>query len=189
MFVEDMCPLFRHYTLHSIFARHHLHNDETGSFTHSALISLLLQNVLELSCNFVSVKTISYYDEHVSIFLWCFFWPVGETQIKTSYPESEEWSRFNCTMGSMAQFCFSLDTHQELSSLLLTGAPSEGNPNPDARRVQSWLRKTVPGREPRPGVLQNLFPLLHNLFSKCDLPADATAEQITCMPFVNQSGM
>ncbi|CAI8038177.1 hypothetical protein GBAR_LOCUS21289 [Geodia barretti] len=156
-----MCPLFRHYTLHSIFARHHLHDDETGSFTHSALISLLLQNVLELSCNF----------------------------IKTSYPESEEWSRFNCTMGSMAQFCFSLDTHQELSSLLLTGAASEGNPNPDARRVQSWLRKAVPGREPTPGVLQNLFPLLHNLFSKCDLPADATAEQITCMPFVNQSGM
>ena len=112
---------------------------------------------------------------------------MGETQIKTSFPESEEWSRLNCTMGSMARFCFSLDTHQELTSLLLTGAPSNGNPNPDAPRVQSWLRKTVPGREPIPGVLQNLFPLLHNLFSECDLPADATTEQITCMPFVNQS--
>ena len=98
--------------------------------------------------------------------------------MKTSCPESEEQSRINCTLGSMAQLCFDLDTPRELFSQLTTGT-TRGLLT--GENVESWLKQIIPGRQPRSDVLETLtYVVLPATFLDCNIPVNATADQINC---------
>ena len=105
-------------------------------------------------------------------FIWLFL-----MQVKTSNQENEQLSGLNCTLSSLGQFCFRLDTSEELVDQLTTGATASIL---KGKNVESWLRKTVPDRQPQSSVLQTLSSVLLSTFIHCSIPFNATANQIHC---------
>ena len=101
-------------------------------------------------------------------------------QVKSSFPENEEISAINCTVSSIAQICYTLDTTGELLTNLMTEA---SRIRLTKSNVESWLSKTVPGREFDSDITQtfNSVVLHPNTFIKCTIPVNATAAHIECV--------